>query len=97
MRHIESALAIIRNSGRILLTWGDGWNMWLLPNATIHGPRTVHDALRSFARHDRMKTSALTGMKTENRHTIGSPLVVMSAKTRPERTDVDCVTISLPN
>ena len=45
---IESAIAIIRNSSRILLTWDDDWDSWLLPNATIHEPdtakTTTHDA-----------------------------------------------------
>lgn len=26
MKTIESAIAVIRNSGRILLTWDDEWN-----------------------------------------------------------------------
>ncbi|RYQ24795.1 hypothetical protein PG2048B_1097 [Bifidobacterium pseudolongum subsp. globosum] len=34
MKTIESAIAVIRNSGRILLTWDDDWG--LLPD-----PRTA--------------------------------------------------------
>lgn len=48
MRHIESALAVIRNSGRILLYWDDDWDCWLLPTTTIHEPRTAADTLRSL-------------------------------------------------
>ena len=49
METIESAIAVIRNSGRILLTWDDGWDCWLLPNRTIHEPDTPGHALRSLA------------------------------------------------
>lgn len=45
MKTIESAIAIIRNSGRILLYWGTGWDCWLLPNATIHEPRSADKSL----------------------------------------------------
>lgn len=45
---IESAIAVIHNSSRILLAWDDDWDSWLLPNATIHEPgtakTTTHDA-----------------------------------------------------
>ena len=49
MKTIESAIAVIRNSGRILLTWDDDWDGWLLPNTTIHEPDTTEHALRSLA------------------------------------------------
>lgn len=49
MKTIESAIAVIRNSGRILLTWDDDWDSWLLPNTTIHEPDTPEHALRSLA------------------------------------------------
>lgn len=49
METIESAIAVIRNSGRILLTWDDEWDCWLLPNQTIHEPGTPDHALRSLA------------------------------------------------
>jgi hypothetical protein len=49
METIESAIAVIRNSGRILLTWDDEWDCWLLPNQTIHDPDTPDHALRSLA------------------------------------------------
>lgn len=49
MKTIESAIAIIRNSGRILLTWDDDWGSWLLPNLTIHEPDAPEHALRSLA------------------------------------------------
>ena len=49
METIESAMAVIRNSGRILLAWDDGWDCWLLPNQTIHEPGTPDHALRSLA------------------------------------------------
>lgn len=49
MKTIESAIAVIRNSGRILLTWDDEWDCWLLPNQTIHEPDTPDHALRSLA------------------------------------------------
>lgn len=49
METIESAIAVIRNSGRILLTWDDEWDCWLLPNQTIHEPDTTDHALRSLA------------------------------------------------
>lgn len=49
METIESAIAVIRNSGRILLTWDDEWDCWLLPNQTIHEPDTPDHALRSLA------------------------------------------------
>ena len=49
METIESAIAVIRNSGRILLTWDDEWDCWLLPNQTIHEPHTPDHALRSLA------------------------------------------------
>lgn len=45
MKTIESAIAVIRNSGRILLTWDDDWYCWLLPNATIHEPHAVDERL----------------------------------------------------
>ncbi len=49
METIESAIAVIRNSGRIMLTWDDEWDCWLLPNQTIHEPGTPDHALRSLA------------------------------------------------
>lgn len=49
METIESAIAVIRNSVRILLTWDDEWDCWLLPNQTIHDPGTPDHALRSLA------------------------------------------------
>lgn len=49
MKTIASAIAVIRNSGRILLTWDDEWDSWLLPNTTIHEPDTPEHALRSLA------------------------------------------------
>lgn len=49
METIESAIAVIRNSGRILLAWDDEWDCWLLPNRTIHEPDTPDHALRSLA------------------------------------------------
>lgn len=49
MKTIESAIAVIRNSGRILLAWDDEWDCWLLPNQTIHEPDTPDRALRSLA------------------------------------------------
>lgn len=49
MKTIESAIAVIRNSGRILLAWDDEWGCWLLPNQTIHEPGTPDHALRSLA------------------------------------------------
>lgn len=49
MKTIESAIAVIRNSGRILLAWDDEWDCWLLPNQTIHEPDTPDHALRSLA------------------------------------------------
>lgn len=49
MKTIESAVAVIRNSGRILLTWDNYWDCWLLPNSTIHDPGTPDHALRSLA------------------------------------------------
>lgn len=49
METIESAMAVIRNSGRILLAWDDEWDCWLLPNRTIHEPDTPDHALRSLA------------------------------------------------
>lgn len=49
MKTITSAIAVIRNSGRILLTWDDEWDCWLLPNQTIHEPDTPDHALRSLA------------------------------------------------
>ena len=45
MKTIESAIAVIRNSGRILLTWDGEWDCWLLPNATIHESRTADKSL----------------------------------------------------
>ncbi len=35
MKTITSAIAVIRNSGRVLLTWDDDWGCWLLPNLTV--------------------------------------------------------------
>lgn len=49
MKTIESAIAVIRNSGRILLTWDDDWGSWLLPNATIHEPDTPDHAQGALA------------------------------------------------
>lgn len=49
MKTIESAIAVIRNSGRILLAWDDEWDCWLLPNQTTHEPDTPDHALRSLA------------------------------------------------
>lgn len=49
MKTIENAIAVIRNSGRILLAWDDEWDCWLLPNQTIHEPDTPDHALRSLA------------------------------------------------
>lgn len=49
MKTIESAIAIIRNSGRILLTWDDDWDSWLLPNATVHDPDTPEHAQGTLA------------------------------------------------
>lgn len=49
METITSAIAVIRNRGRILLAWDDEWDCWLLPNQTIHGPDTPGHALRSLA------------------------------------------------
>lgn len=49
MKTIESAIAIIRNSGRILLTWDDDWDSWLLPNQTIHEPDTPEHAQGTLA------------------------------------------------
>lgn len=37
MKTIESALAVIRNSGRILLTWDGEWDCWLLPAPSVAG------------------------------------------------------------
>lgn len=48
METIESAIAVIRRSGRILLAWDDEWDCWLLPNQTIHDPDTPDHALRSL-------------------------------------------------
>ena len=45
MKTITSAIAVIRNSGRILLYWDDEWDCWLLPNATIHEPHTADKRL----------------------------------------------------
>lgn len=45
METIESDIAVIRNSGRILLYWDTGWDCWLLPNATIHEPCTADKSL----------------------------------------------------
>lgn len=42
-------MAVIRNSGRILLAWDGEWDCWLLPNQTIHEPDTPDHALRSLA------------------------------------------------
>ena len=49
MRHIESAIAVIRNSGRILLTWDDDWGSWLLPNKTVHDTDTPEHAQGTLA------------------------------------------------
>lgn len=45
MKTIETALAVIRNSGHILLIWDGEWDCWLLPNATIHESRTADERL----------------------------------------------------
>ena len=37
MKTITSAIAVIRNSGRILLTWDDDWGSWLLPAPSMAG------------------------------------------------------------
>lgn len=37
MKTIESAIAVVRNSGRILLTWDDDWQSWLLPVPSVAG------------------------------------------------------------
>lgn len=49
MKTIESAIAIIRNSGRILLTWDDDWGSWLLPNKTVHDTDTPEYAQGTLA------------------------------------------------
>ena len=48
MKTIESAIAIIRNGGRILLTWDDDWGSWLLPNKTVHDTDTPEHAQGSW-------------------------------------------------
>lgn len=79
MKTIESAIAIIRNSGRILLTWDDDWDSWLLPNQTIHETDTPEHALRSLA------TDYLPCMPTRP---ASGTLMVDSRKRCPEHDDM---------
>ena len=79
MKTIASALAVIRNSGRILLTWDDDWDIWLLPNQTIHETDTPEHALRSLA------TDYLPCMPTRP---ASGTLMVDSRKRCPEHDDM---------
>ena len=78
MKTIESAIAVIHNSGRILLYWDTGWDCWLLPNATIHEPHTADKRLY-WAVGD-------LGLPPRLWHTTGS-LIVDSHKPCPQHDD----------
>ncbi|RYQ18670.1 hypothetical protein PG2071B_1126 [Bifidobacterium pseudolongum subsp. globosum] len=62
MKTIESSIAVIRNSGRILLYWDTGWDCWLLPNQTIHEP----DTPRACAGHIGHAAHILPTLCTQN-------------------------------
>ena len=79
MKTIESAIAVIRNSGRILLYWDTGWDCWLLPNATIHEPHATDKSLY-WAVGD-------LGLPPRLWHTTGN-LVIDSHKPCPQHDDM---------